>query len=77
MAAIAGATREPAKIDTSLAGKTPRRSSAAAGAGPAGAPRPLRADAKPAGPGGAARPISRRKLGTNFFRSCGLRLRRV
>ncbi len=59
MAAIAGATREPVKIDTSLAGKVGADPAIAARAGPdvAGAARV--AQPEPAGARGPARPIRR------------------
>ena len=59
MAAIAGATREPVKIDTSLAGKVaPTQQSQPA---PAQRRRAARdAQPEPAGARGPARPISRR-----------------
>ena len=68
MAAIAGATRQPVKIDTSLAGKLAPRAAAdaAESARPAGTGEP---DAEPAGAGGSARAISR--VRQNFFARAG------
>ena len=77
MAAIAGVTREPAKIDTSLANSVaPLQAASAAGAGA-----PAQAAARPAAPSRTralrrSRSRNKRAAAHNFFRRRGLPKRR-